>query len=225
MRRGLRVLAPTATYSLLSDGAVLPAFGIEGGEAAAPVASWVIRDGRRLDFPTPGKVGGFKLRCGDVLVLQSAGGGGYGDPLDRPAAAVAEDVREGYISAAEARARYGVALDRAGRPAKTATAALRRKLRAQRFERVIVASAAPLYDAGQVSQRRICPLHPADAKRAGLRRNDIVELAGPHAAPLRAWVRLDRKVAPGTVALDAYGLAALHLAPGGRLRIRKLAPA
>ena len=39
-----------------------------------------------------------------------AGGGGYGDPLKRPIERVAEDVREGYVSAAHAREVYGVVL-------------------------------------------------------------------------------------------------------------------
>jgi hypothetical protein len=76
MRRGLRLLAERASYSLLSDGAAVPPFGVLGGQSAAPVDSFVLREGREVRFVTPGKVGGFALQQGDVLVLQSAGGGG-----------------------------------------------------------------------------------------------------------------------------------------------------
>jgi N-methylhydantoinase B len=84
MRRALRLAAGEAAYSLLSDGAIVPPFGVLGGDSAAPVDSFVLRDGHEIRFPQPGKVGGFALRAGDVVVLQSPGGGGYGDPLDRP---------------------------------------------------------------------------------------------------------------------------------------------
>jgi N-methylhydantoinase B/oxoprolinase/acetone carboxylase alpha subunit len=43
--------------------------------------------------------------------MRSGGGGGHGDPRTRPAPAVAEDVRQGYVSAKVARANYGVVVD------------------------------------------------------------------------------------------------------------------
>jgi N-methylhydantoinase B len=222
MYRGLRVLADSATYSLLSDGAVLPAFGIEGGGPAAPVMSHVLRDGRRIEFPTPGKVGGFKLKRGDVLVIRSAGGGGFGDPLARVAELVAEDVREGYVTGGEAKQVYGVVLTAKGAPNIRATRALRQRLARQRFTLTTVPVETALYRGGQVSQRRVCPLNPADAKRAGLRTDDIVELMPPHGAPLRAWVQLDRKLKAGTVPIDAYARNVLRQGSGDRLWIRRL---
>ena len=42
------------------------------------------------------------------LSYQSAGGGGYGDPLDRPVAAVVEDLLDEYVSVAGALEDYGV---------------------------------------------------------------------------------------------------------------------
>jgi N-methylhydantoinase B len=43
--------------------------------------------------------------------MRSGGGGGYGDPHTRPAAVVAEDVRQGYVSAKAAKELYGVVVD------------------------------------------------------------------------------------------------------------------
>jgi N-methylhydantoinase B len=43
--------------------------------------------------------------------MLSGGGGGFGSPLEREAEKVAEDVREGYVSAEVAREVYRVALD------------------------------------------------------------------------------------------------------------------
>jgi N-methylhydantoinase B len=49
------------------------------------------------------------LREGDEVLLASAGGGGYGDPLERSRDDVLEDVREGFVSrqAAEQFYRFG----------------------------------------------------------------------------------------------------------------------
>ena len=220
MRREVRLLAPSATYSVLSDGAVLPAFGIEGGGAAAPVASHVVRHGRTLPFSTPGKIGGFALKRDDIVVIRSAGGGGFGDPLEREPEDVAFDVREGYVDAAEARQVYGVVLTAKGAANARATVALRQKLRAARFAPAVVPTDTRLYRRNGVSERRICPLNPADARRAKLKADAIVELVGEHGAPLRAWVSLDRTVKAGTVPLDAYGREVLR--PGERLYIRPL---
>ena len=45
---------------------------------------------------------------GAEAIVRTGGGGGWGRPLDRDAAVVAEDVAEGFISAAAARKLYGV---------------------------------------------------------------------------------------------------------------------
>jgi len=50
----------------------------------------------------------------DAVFVPPSGGGGYGDPLWRPAELVAEDVRNGKVSIGAASALYGVLLDRNG---------------------------------------------------------------------------------------------------------------
>jgi N-methylhydantoinase B len=221
MQRGLRLVGPEATYSVLADGAVLPAFGVLGGCAGIPVESHVLRDGREVPFPTPGKVGGFRLQRDDVLVLQSAGGGGYGDPLERPAHLVALDLREGYISAARCRDRYGVIVREDGSVDDPATEARRRQLAGARVWLRVVESAEALYAPTSVSRHRICPLNPADAARAGVGAGAIVELVGAR-VPLRAWVRLHPAVDSGTVPVDAPGLEILGVDAGRPLHIRPL---
>ncbi len=51
------------------------------------------------------------LAAGDVLVNNTGGGGGYGDPFERDPARVADDVRNGFVSLAAARTEYGVVVD------------------------------------------------------------------------------------------------------------------
>jgi N-methylhydantoinase B len=41
----------------------------------------------------------------------TATGGGYGNPLNRPAEKVVEDVKNGYITLAQAKDVYGVSVD------------------------------------------------------------------------------------------------------------------
>lgn len=50
----------------------------------------------------------YPLNKGDVVKLVTATGGGYGEPFKRPAEKVAKDVKNGYITAAQAEADFGV---------------------------------------------------------------------------------------------------------------------
>src|SRR5207245_54712 len=67
---------------------------------------------------------GNMLRAGDVLRLETGGGGGHGHPFDRPAQRVADDVADGFVSAEAARDLYGVVL-RDGEVDEAATRARR----------------------------------------------------------------------------------------------------
>jgi N-methylhydantoinase B len=62
---------------------------------------------------------------GDRLILKLPGGAGMGDPLSRNSALVARDVRDGLVSADNARALYKVAVDADGAVDDAATAQLR----------------------------------------------------------------------------------------------------
>ena len=52
-----------------------------------------------------------QLKAGDAFAIRSGGGGGHGDPFQRPVEEVREDVRQGYVSAQAAAELYGVAID------------------------------------------------------------------------------------------------------------------
>jgi N-methylhydantoinase B len=172
-----------AQLSVLAEKSVLPPFGVCGGGAGATNRFWVRRDGRRIPpSPLPGKVSGFALEPGDVLVMDSSGGGGFGDPLERDPSSVVADVLEGYVTAVAAETVYGVVL-REGAPDLAATAARRAALQAARL-RVRVVS-GPDLDAGRGRGIR---LDAETAARLGVRAGAVVELVNPRGAPLRAWV-------------------------------------
>ena len=81
-------------------------WGLSGGRPAAPWSTTVIRtDGSRHKVPARER---FTLHDGEVLHCETAGGGGYGDPMKRPVEDVMEDVSDGFVSAEVARAEYGV---------------------------------------------------------------------------------------------------------------------
>lgn len=71
-----------------------------------------------------GKLDMYEAEVGDRVTILTAGGGGFGDPFERDPAAVARDVRAGFVSEAAARRDYGVAIT-AGAIDDTETARLR----------------------------------------------------------------------------------------------------
>ncbi len=67
---------------------------------------------------------------GDVITFDSAGGGGFGDPLERDIALVEQDVKFEYVSIQQAASVYGVIIDPvSGCADMEATNELRAKMR------------------------------------------------------------------------------------------------
>lgn len=80
LRRDVMLLAD-ASVTLLSDRRVRGPAGVRGGEAGAPGVNALIRDG--VESPMGGKDTA-RLRAGDVVSVQSPGGGGWGAPREAP---------------------------------------------------------------------------------------------------------------------------------------------
>ena len=53
----------------------------------------------------------YKIKSGDRFTRPTAGGGGFGDPLERDPEAVLEDVIDEYVSVKRAESDYGVVID------------------------------------------------------------------------------------------------------------------
>src|SRR5699024_1926877 len=51
------------------------------------------------------------VQSGDAFTRPSAGGGGFGDPLERPVEEVLEDVIDEYVSVERAKRDYGVVIN------------------------------------------------------------------------------------------------------------------
>jgi N-methylhydantoinase B len=183
LSRAVRILAPHTRLSVLAERAVLPPFGVCGGAAGATNRFWIRRDGRAVQpSPLPGKVSAFPVEPDDVLLMESSGGGGFGDALERDPAMVAADLAEGYVTPVAAEASYGVVLAN-GAVDAGATAARRARLRAARH-RVRLAAAAGL----ETARGRAIRLDVTSARALGVETGGVVELVNPRGAPLRAWV-------------------------------------
>lgn len=127
-----------ADYSFRGEGLDFPTgLGMRGGADGAagelrirPLGA-VASDAAEMPAPFDQRRFGPSL-----LSMCSAGGGGFGDPLERPPEAVLRDVRDGLVSHEAAASSYGVALLPDGRTVdEWATRSLRQSLREARAVR------------------------------------------------------------------------------------------
>ena len=100
VRRVWRVLERDAHAAVCCERTVTPPFGLAGGMAGAPAKLTL-----RLPDGTSRKLtskGGFTAPAGSLLEVEAPGSGGYGPPEGRDAAAMAEDLKDGYVTRAAA---------------------------------------------------------------------------------------------------------------------------
>jgi N-methylhydantoinase B len=101
--------AERTVMSYCCDRARSIAWGIEGGLPSLPHGVWLHREHEEPEF-LGAVFSNVPIESGDWFTRPSAGGGGYGDPLERDPAAVVDDVADGYVSIARALVDYGVAV-------------------------------------------------------------------------------------------------------------------
>src|SRR5258705_6250475 len=118
------VMLDDVNATLMAERVHVPAYGILGGSARQP-ARFVVNPGGPHERALPSQSAPLALAARDRFLLQSAGGGGYGPPMERSPERVAIDVRDGYVSAEEARECYGVVLTEGGDVDAAATDAMR----------------------------------------------------------------------------------------------------
>jgi N-methylhydantoinase B len=109
-----------------------PAWGLAGGRPA-PLSDTFVKLPSEEEFRSV-DIGQYLAPPETVVRLISSGGGGWGDPLDRDAAAVLADVTDGYVSRGAALSDYGVVIDEALRVDEAQTAAERQRRRASDYE-------------------------------------------------------------------------------------------
>jgi N-methylhydantoinase B len=99
------------TFNTQVDRVHCKPWGLDGGGEAMGNSVALELDGKWKDDFANAKVLVAHLNEGEAFSLKAGGGGGFGDPFERPAESVAEDVKQGYVSLEAARKLYGVAVD------------------------------------------------------------------------------------------------------------------
>jgi N-methylhydantoinase B len=133
-----------AYFLSVADRSILSCWGLKGGKAGTSFRVTVDPGGpNQRDLE--GLVDDEPVPAGTLVRIDTTGGGGWGDPLEREPELVALDVTQGKVSAASAHDDYGVILalsdDGSYLPDLAATAARRTELAAAR-------GPIPLFDRG-----------------------------------------------------------------------------
>ncbi|HEU4913280.1 MAG TPA: hydantoinase B/oxoprolinase family protein, partial [Actinomycetes bacterium] len=120
-------------FMSIADRSILACWGVKGGKAGRPFEVTIDPGGpheREVDALADAE----PVMAGQVIRIRTTGGGGWGDPLDRPVEEVLRDVRWGKVSVGGARSDYGVVVTDGAEPSldSSATEALREQLRAAR---------------------------------------------------------------------------------------------
>ncbi|MGE0698673.1 MAG: hydantoinase B/oxoprolinase family protein [Hyphomicrobiaceae bacterium] len=107
--REIEVLAEEAMVSMRIDSVDNPPWGVAGGMSARS-GRCVVNPGRPDERVLKPLSDGNIVRRGDVVRIETGGGGGFGHPFDREPERVLEDVACGFVGRESAQRDYGVVL-------------------------------------------------------------------------------------------------------------------
>ncbi|MPZ69537.1 MAG: hydantoinase B/oxoprolinase family protein [Actinobacteria bacterium] len=133
-----------ATFLSIADRSILACWGLKGGRAGAPFKV-TIDPGGPAERTLPGLSDDVAVNAGEIIRIETTGGGGWGDPLERDPELVALDVLQEKVSAGAASEQYGVVLT-SGDIDHPATEKLRAEMRQARGE-------LPFFDRGPGYER------------------------------------------------------------------------
>lgn len=109
IERSWMLLAPSATLSILAERTELAPWGLKGGKAGAKGEYLIVKpNGTRKKLKSKCTV---KIEKGDIFIVRTPGGGGYGNPLERDPKLVLQDVLNGLVSQESAKKNYGVTIN------------------------------------------------------------------------------------------------------------------
>ena len=132
IRRDYRLLAQKGELSLLGNRVRVPPYGLFRGHHGAPACYRLDPETENEQLADPefgAKKSMIPLAHDQVVAQETAGGGGYGDPLERDPLAVRLDVEYGYVSKESAQEDYGVVITSEVQVDEDATERLRKTMR------------------------------------------------------------------------------------------------
>ena len=107
--RDYRILTDEVRFSMRTDKHAIAPFGSDNGLSGA-CGSCIVNPDTDQETRLPSRFGDQRLNNGDLLRVERPGGGGLGNPLNRAAEQVLEDVRQGYVSVERAKSDYKVSI-------------------------------------------------------------------------------------------------------------------
>src|SRR6195952_3412264 len=119
----IRVLRD-AHFMSIADRSILSCWGVKGGQDGQPFQI-TVDPGGPDEHEVDALADAEPLTAGTVVRIRTTGGGGWGDPLDRPVDEVLRDIAWRKISVPGARADYGVGVGGGGTADAGQTEALR----------------------------------------------------------------------------------------------------
>ena len=108
VRRDIRVFGEQTKLYNMAERQKFAPWGLFGGGPGAKAVT-ILNPGPNQEYLH--SKGIYDLDPGDLVAMQVAGGGGYGDPLERDPNKVLQDVIRGYVSVEGAARDYGVIID------------------------------------------------------------------------------------------------------------------
>ena len=107
IRRDFEFPYAACMWTVLSDGRKFAPWGLMGGTPGRPQKFILDPDGEHRDLPSKCTV---EVPKGGRVRVETAGGGGFGDPAQRDLDDLRRDVRDDKISADAARKFYGISI-------------------------------------------------------------------------------------------------------------------
>ncbi|OWY06330.1 hydantoinase B/oxoprolinase family protein [Thioclava sp. IC9] len=147
-----------AVMSYICDRERAVVWGVEGGLPSMPHGLTIRRNGESERKWLGSVFSDYPVHPGDEFARPTAGGGGFGDPLERAPEKVRDDVIDDYVSIERAARDYGVVLKQIDADLgeyevdERATDRLRAEIRAERVQwaRMDPEKVAALYNAGEI---------------------------------------------------------------------------
>jgi len=93
--RVYEILKPGSTLTMYSDRFHLAPEGLFGGNQGQCARCTVERAGTKIDIAPKGIT---PLEVGDIITIMTGGGAGYGNPKERDAAWISEDLADGFVT-------------------------------------------------------------------------------------------------------------------------------